>query len=253
MDDGGAPRPPAGRLPRFDRMVSLGGNCEVAYQLRCFSGSDRAYPFDWWVLPLGGLPALLDAGADAAFALGHLSRVDEYDGVPALYSRLGGTVHMHEFRHDEAGLDQPLEAISAALQEKYAALDRRLRADCAQGHTLFVRNHLPGTDPGTPEALAPVLEALHARLSRLSPGYRLLLVGHPPVPAHPALLQAPAPRLPGHRGLGSRLGWTLMLWRLGVRAARRGEADHSDLAATFAPVAGRFQALCRLLRRRPPG
>lgn len=46
---GGEPLP-------FDRVISLGGACEVAYQLRRMIRFGRAYSFDGWILPLPAAP-----------------------------------------------------------------------------------------------------------------------------------------------------------------------------------------------------
>jgi putative papain-like cysteine peptidase DUF1796 len=40
-------------------VVSLGGSCQAAYNLRRYYDFSTAYPFDWWITPLSGVIKLL--------------------------------------------------------------------------------------------------------------------------------------------------------------------------------------------------
>ncbi|WP_395667100.1 DUF1796 family putative cysteine peptidase [Methylocella sp.] len=219
----------------FDRLISLGGACETAFQARRLARSGRAYPFDWWIAPLDSVAIALDHGPAACFAPEHLLAVADYGGAPALYSRLSQTVHLHEFAKGEDVLALAPDAIAAKLQPKYEALGARLRDDCAQGATLFLRQRLGDRDPSG-AALEAALDALMERLGRLSNDWRLLLLDYEPAAARPNLLQGQAERLRDANDLGSRKGWTALFRRLGI-ACRRAERRFSieDLRASFSP------------------
>jgi hypothetical protein len=72
MLDGGAPQ-------QDTVFVSLGHRCEVAWQLREFSGQEQAYPFDWLVTPLQAIPMMVEEDF-AAIADPKYLRVTEYGG-----------------------------------------------------------------------------------------------------------------------------------------------------------------------------
>jgi len=172
-----------------DRAISLGGLCEVAFQLRRLSRSGRAYVFDWWITPLSAVSIALNEGAASAFSPKFLVKVPNYDGLPALYSRLTATVHLHEYAKTADFLALDVEAIAATLQEKYAALHARLLADCRAGTTLFVRQRLDRHDPRGPD-LENALDRLCAQLASIAPDHRLLLLDYEPVRPRERLIQA---------------------------------------------------------------
>lgn len=223
----------------FDRMISLGGRCETAYQLRRHSRSERAYPFDWWVTPGYSLPRLLRGGVAATFTPPYLKALADYDGKPALYSHFGGTadlpgtIHPHEFPYGEKWLDLSLEEISARLVPKYTALERRLIEDAHSGSTLFVRQRLPDHDPGTPDALGHLVDEIMGELERLSPDFTLLLVDYPVLPPRARLIQAHVPPMRGVSGLGSVRAWRRMFRQIGVAAGRGPVPAMRDIYATL--------------------
>jgi hypothetical protein len=216
-----------------DRVISLGGLCEAAFQARRLSRSDRAYLFDWWITPLPAVSVALDEGAESLFAPEHLVKVPDYGGKPALYSRFSRTVHLHEYAKTVDFLALDVETIAATLQEKYAALQARLLADCAIGTTLFVRQRLNGHDP-TGQDLADLIERLCAQLSDIAIDHRLLLLDYEPVRPSERLIQAQAPRLRDANDLGSRSGWNALFRTHAIECRRSGTRfSYEDLQASF--------------------
>lgn len=228
----------------FERMISLGGRCETAYQLRRYSRRERAYPFDWWITPIHTIPKLLREGTAGAFAPAHLEKLASYEGKPALYSHFSGalawpgTIHLHEFPYEADWQPLSLDEISARLTGKYEALDRRLAEDARAGPVLFVRQRLAGQDPDTPEQLGPLVEAIMAELERLSDDFALLLLDSCPLPPRPRLIQATVPPMPGIKGLGSARAWRRMFRQIGISAGRGAKPDMRDIFETL-PPAGR--------------
>lgn len=212
--------------PIPDRIVSLGALCEVAYQVRRLTRSERAYPFDWWVTPLGSVLKVLEAGAPAVFQASKLMKVPDYGGTPALYSHLSGTIHLHEFPAGEDFLAMEEAEMARRLIPKYESLQARLLADCAQGTTLFVRQCLPAHDPKA-EALEAAIDGLHARLQTFAANPLLLLLDYAPVKQRPWLLTATVPRLDDCADTGSPRGWDRTFRSLGI-SCRRGEAFRFD-------------------------
>ncbi|MEP9353267.1 DUF1796 family putative cysteine peptidase [Xanthobacter sp. KR7-65] len=185
-------RRPAPRI-LADRIVSLGGLCEVAYQARRIGRSETAYPFDWWITPLARVAPVLEAGAAAQFAAADLEKLADYGGKRALYSRRAGTIHLHEFPAGEDFLALDVAEISARLVPKYEALDSRLRAACASGTTLFVRQRLSDHDPEGAD-LEEDLDRLWSALRLLAADPRLLLLDYPPVRPRAGQITAAVPR-----------------------------------------------------------
>jgi len=207
-----------------DRIVSLGSVCEVAYQVRRLSRSERAYPFDWWVTPLGSVLKVLEAA--------NLMKVPDYGGSRALYSRLSGTVHRHEFPAVEDYLALDEAEMARRLIPKYEALQARLVDDCAEGTTLFVRKCLPQHDPKD-EGLEETIDHLHAALATFAADPRLLLLDYAPVRPRPWLVTASVPRLRDHNDLGSERGWNRTFRALGIACRSGRKFRFDDLIETL--------------------
>lgn len=235
-------------IETVDRMISLGGRCEVAYQIRRATRSGTAYPFDWWVTPLDSVVKVLEGGFEGVFEARHLVRLPDLDGKKALYSSSAGTWHLHEFRHEEDFLSYALDEVERRLRPKYAFLQSRLLEDCGKGRTLFIRQHLRD-DPDEPEELRAAVERICAALGAISPWYRLLLLDYPPGLEGPTVIQR---RVTGHPDLtevGSDRGWDEMLATLPFSIARaRRRLDISDLLATFPARRGLMRRVADALR-----
>ncbi|MFG1212330.1 DUF1796 family putative cysteine peptidase [Xanthobacter flavus] len=215
-----------------DRIVSLGSVCEVAYQVRRLARSERAYPFDWWVTPLGSVLKVLEAGAPAVFEAAQLMKVPDYGGERAFYSRLSGTVHRHEFPAGEDYLALDEAEMARRLIPKYEALQARLMGDCAEGTTLFVRKCLPEHDPND-EALEETIDHLHGALAAFAADPRLLLLDYGPVRPRPWLMTASVPRLRDHNDLGSKRGWNRTFRTLGIACRSGRKFRFDDLIETL--------------------
>jgi Putative papain-like cysteine peptidase (DUF1796) len=223
---------PARRLI-VDRVISLGGLCEVAFQLRRLSRSGRAYAFDWWITPLTSVSIVLEHGAACVFAPQFLVKVPDYGGLPALYSRLTATVHLHEYAKTTDFLALDVETIAATLRSKYNALHARLLADCGAGPTLFVRQRLDEHDPRGKD-LEDTLDRLCAQLTSIADDHRLLLLDYEPLRPRERLIQAAVPRLRDLNDLGSRKGWNALFRALGIDCRRSGQGfSYDDLQASF--------------------
>lgn len=215
-----------------DRMISLGGRCEVAYQLRRIGTTERAYPFDWWITPLDALPRILSGGTSSLFEAAQIHKLPDYGGRAGVYSHYARTVHLHEFAHGEDGLALSIAEISERLGNKYEALYRRMIGEVAQGRTLFVRQFLDGHDPQSARGLESLIDYLEVELARLTSDYLLLLVGYCEISPRPRVLQSRL-GLSSANGLGSNWSWTTMM-RANVISCRRGTRwSSTDLFRTL--------------------
>jgi Putative papain-like cysteine peptidase (DUF1796) len=144
---------------RYDKVIGLGGNCEVAEHLRRYLGTDRANIMDWWVTPLTSVPKLLDE------RFSNLARPENMRLVAndkSVMCRYYGIAHHHDFpRREDTTIDgSMIESQAHLLREKYAMLADRFVKDCA-GHqrVLFVRSWRDRLDiPPTPYATDDIVQ-----------------------------------------------------------------------------------------------
>jgi hypothetical protein len=144
---------------RYDRVIGLGGNCEVAEHLRRYVGSDRASIMDWWVTPLSSLPKLLDERFANLCRPENMRLVAGGKSVMCVHY---GIAHHHDFpRREDLTIDlSTIDFQTALLREKYSMLADRFINDCA-GHqrVLFVRSWRDRLDiPPTPYATDDIVQ-----------------------------------------------------------------------------------------------
>jgi hypothetical protein len=214
---------------RIDRIISLGGKCEVAYQSRRAMSSDRAYPFDWWTTPIEAVPKLLATRFEEVFKPENLTKVPSPDRGTVLKSLFGGTTHPHDFRFDEDIVPYDLETISNDLSPKYAFLSNRMFEDCARGTTLFIRQRV-WHDPNEKDALEPIVAEILDELRKISPSHRLLLLDYDPaVAGGEAAIQRHVTQHADAKNLGSAQGWQEMFASLPLTLGRTGKLSLADL------------------------
>jgi hypothetical protein len=164
------------------KVVSLGGNCMVAQEMRNYFKVETANLFDWWITPGDALIRLIEQDFEALFAPENLRLVGDSQSVANLRY---GNLHHHDFPRD----DQRDRVISMTEedfkrnQSKFAYLKRRWD-DLGEneGPVLFIRYdwniptwHVEGLSP---EPLGSNAERLVAALDRKFPrlDYRILLI-----------------------------------------------------------------------------
>lgn len=204
----------------FDHILSLGGACQSAYQIRRRFQTERAFPFDWWVTPARGLVELVESAFGDLFNPRNLKIVTENRSQWVLCRRYG-IVHYHDF--DEARIDGRLHpflvrAACARNVEKFAYLYRQLVT--LTGRVLFVRcgdAYVPQNEL-TGEFDSELLARLVAGLKRLIPGAEssfLLLNGY----TGPAVESVHIDTVDSYGDTtwqGSSKGWDEMFERLGI-------------------------------------
>ena len=117
--------------------VSLGGGCDVAYQLRRLGLSEYNTPFDWVRVPEDEVPRLLDGGMTDVVSRLRVAR--STSGKVYLRDPISGAVLLH---------DGPTASVAdrARLAEKFAAQhDALVRVLRSGGPVRLVRGRLPAS------------------------------------------------------------------------------------------------------------
>jgi hypothetical protein len=133
------------RARSYDRVISIGSNCEVTWNIRHHFKTGKAYPFDWWMTPFHALLDVLDARFSGLFEPSNLS-------VPADRGTVVDTrfnlMYHHDFARDEDGriIVGDLEKQLTDLRKKYARRADRFVNELDGKKVLFVRNRC-GNDP----------------------------------------------------------------------------------------------------------
>jgi len=130
---------------RYHKIVSIGSNCEVTWNIRNYFGVDRAYPFDWWMTPFNSMIQLLDNQFDGLFDGRNIYvPPDRKTVVDKRYNLM----YHHDFERDADGL-VVLDRIDRQLpnlKQKYDLLSDRFLKDLDGKEVLFIRNRC-GNDP----------------------------------------------------------------------------------------------------------
>jgi hypothetical protein len=121
--DGGRRMAAAGM---YDNYVSLGFNCEAAFQFRRLLGRDVAYFFNWLVTPLGSLVEVMRSDFAEVYRQDNL----EVTNNPMMVLDRGSGMKFHSAFRKELGRDLSgprFDALFVESRAKYAMLAQRFR------------------------------------------------------------------------------------------------------------------------------
>jgi hypothetical protein len=157
------------RLPAT-HIVSLGGQCETAYNLRVYYDFSTAYPFDWWITPLSAVITLLhDFDVDRLYDPARLEITPTFGTV---FHRDCNLQLHHEFPRDPenrfgngAGRVCPTfrDHIDKPKRRTVYLRDRLFALNQAGHRVLFVRQQVPGkggTEGGVQRDLTEALDTV---------------------------------------------------------------------------------------------
>lgn len=140
----------------FGHVVSVGGDCQPAHQIRRITGRDEAHFFDWLQIRAEGAARLVDENFE-----GFLGDARELALVRAPYLHVRESRYGALLLHDLPLADDFLAHVDAARQ-KYAFLAQRWRDVMAsEAAVLFVWCGNEGSD-----AIGPLADALRRRRER---------------------------------------------------------------------------------------
>lgn len=144
----------------YDSYVSLGSNCEPAFQLRRLWGRDISSYFNWMVTPLPALVDILEADFEGLFARENL--VPVHDHTMVRDTRFGVAFHSPFHARLGAVFEGPeFDRMHAIHLAKLAYLAAKFRAQ-AKGETRVLYIHKTDIDDPRPQA-ARLREVLRAR------------------------------------------------------------------------------------------
>jgi putative papain-like cysteine peptidase DUF1796 len=133
-------------MPIYDRIISLGANCECAWHIRNYFGIETAYPFDRWITSHDSVVEILTSNFSKLPIPESLKVINNGETVRCEKYNI---LHHHDFERDENGVVLPdLCRQIPRLREKYAALIARFYRDCGEGRILFIRNRATADDRG---------------------------------------------------------------------------------------------------------
>ncbi|MCE5274210.1 MAG: DUF1796 family putative cysteine peptidase [Syntrophaceae bacterium] len=163
---------------KFDKIISLGCNCELTWNIRSYFGIERAYPLDWWITPFQALWKLLENRFHDLFNISNLEVSQDLLTVRDTYYNL---LYHHDFKRTEDdkiirdGLDQQVPL----LKQKYDMLIERFFKDPENKRVLFVRNrdgNIPHLDRDTTPMDNTTFEQLYTLLEKLFPDSQISLL-----------------------------------------------------------------------------
>ena len=169
---------------KFDKIISLGCNCELTWNIRNHFGIERAYPLDWWITPFQALWKLLENRFHDLFNISNLEVSQDLLTVRDTYYNL---LYHHDFKRteDDKIIEDGLDQQVPLLKQKYDMLTERFFKDPENKRVLFVRNrdgNIPHLDRDTTPMDNTTFEQLYTLLENLFPHSHIsLLITNCPV------------------------------------------------------------------------
>jgi len=169
---------------KFDKIISLGCNCELTWNIRNHFGIERAYPLDWWITPFQALWKLLENRFHDLFNISNLEVSQDLLTVRDTYYNL---LYHHDFKRteDDKIIGDCLDQQVPLLKQKYDMLIERFFKDPENKRVLFVRNrdgNIPHLDRDTTPMDNTTFEQLYTLLEKLFPHSHIsLLITNCPV------------------------------------------------------------------------
>lgn len=130
----------------YDYVISLGGACGCAHQIRTYFNQHEAFPFDWLVTPFDSIEPLISAGLRG---LG--SDLAPYKDTKWFINTRFMTLHPHEMRLVDGELPTGWQHLMRTVRAKHDYLADRWNAVMSSPNRVLLvrhngRHHLDGPD-----------------------------------------------------------------------------------------------------------
>lgn len=135
---------------KYDHLLSVGCQCQVAYQIRRFTGDTTSHFFDWLYTPIAGLLDTLETDFQHIFEQQNLEFAhDELCINRTVRDKRNGLDLFHSLpKAEDGGVRRDiLEGDFSAYREKFSFLASRWLKTTKGGKVLFVR-HIPPANVG---------------------------------------------------------------------------------------------------------
>lgn len=162
----------------FDRIISLGCNCELTWNIRNYFGFETAYPIDWWITPFQALLKLLENRFHDLFNINNLEVSDDLLTVRDTSYNL---LYHHDFKKtdDDKIIADIIEQQIPSLKQKYAMLTERFFEAPENRRVLFIRNrdgNIPHLAPDPTPMDENTADHLYTVLEELFPSAQISLL-----------------------------------------------------------------------------
>lgn len=122
----------------FDAILNLGGDCQVAYQLKHHGLRTYALPFDGLITPYEALYQLLANNFEGFLDPDNFALIEPYDESKYIFDKKYGTKLIHDFRCDESFLND-YEVFAAKYSRR---IERFLNLLLTSDYPLFIRKRI---------------------------------------------------------------------------------------------------------------
>ncbi|MBN1363684.1 MAG: hypothetical protein JW976_02655 [Syntrophaceae bacterium] len=169
---------PQTKANEFDRIISLGCNCELTLNIRAYFGIEYAYPFDWWITPFQALWKLLENRFHDLFNINNLEVSPDLLTVRDKYYNL---LYHHDFKRtdDDKIIADDIVQQLPLVKQKYEMLIGRFFNDPQNKKVLFIRNrdgNIPHLDHDTTPMDENTFVQLYDLLEKLFPNSAISLL-----------------------------------------------------------------------------
>jgi hypothetical protein len=128
--------------PGYEAIISLGGACAPAFNIRRIFGNDRAFPFDWWISSRQGIEKIIRDDFAGPYRVENMRLSPDRQSVRDISLNIH---YVHDFPRgpDKHVLPDFAPHVPERLQ-RYQVLAERMRRICSTSRVLFVRLEPPG-------------------------------------------------------------------------------------------------------------